>query len=459
MRARLRRDHGQAATEYTGLIALIALLVLAVLVIVPPLAPALRDAVCRALNLSCASDPANRLDIQCVTERRDRDHGIGITLFSGHAEARSGDRVEVFGNGRTNVLLWSESRLGVKGGTGARARFDVGTGKMSAGTFLSGMATAGGRVGYVYEFENEQAAQEHLDSRRGGWRRALSLVGGVSNSSVEEGIRWLGRKVGIGEDAPTPRTVVVRLDERAEGELGYGGGRANAAGRLSQDAGAEVHYDLQTGERTFIAAVGGGGGASAWFPVIGGSAGAEARGIMSVKFDENGEPTRFTFTGEALAMGGLEGGGGAENAVLRRLGVTAGNIGGGGSSAAGQRQQVSVTLDLTDPANRRAFDQVFTTPGGVVVAPRTDVSGEDAGTFLREFGDDGVVVVTNYDEQGQAGSGGGGGEREVGARGGSGLTFGGGYDSSNRERVLDNARILDMAARNPSFQPFTACGP
>lgn len=356
-------DRGSGTLEYVGVATLIAVVFAALTIapLAPNLAESLRQSICRITNQSPCGYA--RPVVRCTTATRDRTVGATVTAFfvkAGHDDKYT---VTEFGDGTTEIALADQYQLGVSGTAGVKLDLEAIAKELKAKGYVEGSASALGGYQTVYTFDSHEAANAWIDRNRGLIQHITNAVAGPTGDALDQGLNWIKRKTGLGnqDDARSPDAVVIDLGAQATGGAGYG--MSTLAG-VGADAKANLKGSLRlntNGTQQFTGsfdAEGTGGGSLAF---VSGKLGFAGKASYAVKFDKDGEPVELTVVGEYGGNGGL----GTLKSGLPVGGGAKVKYGGDGNS--GSKVNHSYTLNLNNPANRAAFDQAFSRSGPVVL--------------------------------------------------------------------------------------------
>ncbi|WP_151526310.1 hypothetical protein [Serinicoccus kebangsaanensis] len=512
---RRRADSGAGGVEYAGIILIVSSL-LAAAIAAPSadvIAPRVAYSICQAFDklpgggggCEAPRHPESRAEEMlddCVVRRTDRTDSVNVQVKVVRAENGSGDTVTENADGSASVQLRANSGVGVAAPTkGKKGSSDSGVGGEAD---LTAYAMAMGELEYGYNFPADQGgterAEDFVDGRRGVGDRIVDtampgaqtvreggtrLKDGVSNG-IEDGFRWVTRNE-LSDEEKAERASEQHLSQAdtvsaafsVQGLVGVSGsagyrdkdvvrGSADASGSLTgkvttalttegDQAGdnkfkGELRYDLNGEVTVGLQGRDGNGDLTGLPPFLNGSGSFGQTWDYEVTY-EDGEPVQVTFTGETRKALGA----GIEPKV--------GPASAGGNLQDGTVSQEVRVLDLTDPANRSAFDDVFATA-------EVDVDGHGAGisvpknvstTQLPEFvrsasalwdrtEQDAVFYNFEYDSFGTGLGGEYENENSVGAR-----VAGGGISSTDQTLTLTSATGRD-ARTGEANSELASCG-
>jgi hypothetical protein len=389
-RARRARDEGHASAEYAGAVLLVAAICAALLAAASPTGNALLEKICEALDMSCGGaspiyhDRAKDLPIACTVNRTDRTLGFNVNVDFIRVDRKDGDQLSVNGDGSASVRIAQGAGLGME----AAKQF----GELGGGYSPDGSArfAGNGELALVYnlpkqwgQYGGSAAAQNLLDDHRDTVGQAVDLALPGAEAAREtlthvgQGIRngwnWVRDQVGLGpnphekaaqavqDKASTADAVqlATSLQLEAKGALADEVLKGQASANVeikstSQVALTRDGLDKATDSFEGSIAYDVGGEASLGVPNlrllnVNGSLG-QTYGYKVI-FDDHGEPSTLTISWETRDKVGA--------AVAPSGSIGGQDLGGKTSADDGTAQLHTQTLDLTDPANRAAFDGVF----------------------------------------------------------------------------------------------------
>lgn len=492
-RSPLGGDRGAASTEYAGVVVVAAVLVLAVAALATGIGRSVVERLCAAFDVACALvDRVDGSDVVCPVFQSEHTNGFDASLDFLGVRRQDGDRLTRNSDGSARVRLAQSTTAGVDatagklavrrgptaGGTGGRTPVQTGAGAGGAdeGTGLGELTAeasvrAGGDVALLFDFSAADggavAAQDFVDHERGTLGQAADAV--VSGRQVyAQGLHEVGHRAREGWWDLSSRWGAGPADEqRAAEDLAYRNGGADAVEvSLLVEAVAAASGEVPVGgpgvgldaEERLTATVslhdegpgrpatsvtgvlGGGASAGAsWVPFGDGPAasggvggGAAATGEWTAVFDSEGNPLELAVTTERSSAAGGE----------------------------GRATVESWSLDLTDPANRAAFDRSFTTSttsvaGLSVTAPVPTLDRAAAAAlaarFLTRSRHQELVYATSSGTRGEGGDA--TGDLELaGKAGGTGLQ----YDQQRTARTLIGATGQDLAT-GEAPHPLAGC--
>lgn len=357
LRTRLAAERGQATVNWLAIMAGLTVLAAALALALPALAPRI---VCSFQNVlakatggaipECNYTAAVDGDVPdastCLVSERNGEAGAAVTVFS----VRGGAKVKLItrrtADGKVYVTVEGGGEIGLEVGTPAGAEVSVDTG--SSSTTEGANAKAGvkltGNGSVTWAFNSEAEAHEFA-----------SIVANKARDAALDTnpITGIGRHIlGIGEDRDIPAPSIYGL----EGGVAIYGEAKGGAGPLSGKAEGELgtsiggRYDTRTKQTTLYYKVNASGKAGAeLFKFAGGRGLAEGEMQMAVTVDKDGTPIQATVIRSGTVIGQLTG-------KLKGLS--------GKQSIYGKRTDVRADLDLTDPANRDAFNAFINDPLG-----------------------------------------------------------------------------------------------
>ena len=442
------RDGGAGSLEYIGVLLLVASLVAAVAVALVPTAAPVRDGVstlvCRVLGgTACGGDAvqANPLP-RCETSFGSRRIGIDATAFSVKVGRSDEYRISRYGDGSARVSTIDTGEIGAAGGVGGKVDMQLGPeGQVRSGARLSGESVAGGSLRALYDFDTVEAAEAWVAGNRSATGHALNFLGGPLADGVEQVWNM------VDGDRLKPSGYAVEVSSRLKGSATAGfGGLANGAAEVTGTVAGTYEQSIRDGTSSFSGTATGTGNAqlSALF-ARGGVSGSEAIGY-TVAFDRDGRPTSFTLTSTSDRSATL----GTNTTPLGTGSTVVPTIGWGGTVSAVAGSVVeSMSLDLSLPANRSAFDD-FMVVAGPVAAPRIGPGAlRNAEALGARFATDGLFTRTTYDVQN------GGGRADVDMSAGFKFGLGGAVDTVGRS--ITGSEYFDARQAAAGSRPLTTC--
>lgn len=503
---RLRADAGAASLEYAGAVAVIVVLVSSMLLAATPIGGALKSRVCAALGASCGNAAAQKRYealASCVVNRDDRTLAYGGNVRIYNLDRKDSDRFTVNADGSASITM-TQSTAGGVGLTGKSVK----RGGEDTPFSVDARLQLAGDVAYVYnvpaEWGGEDKAREILDDKAGTIDRYGNLILGPlattgrealsrAGQGISNGVRWVLDQTGIDRESAEERAARQRAQALVDADAmqvslglqgsasvsgeaglvkGAGSGAASAKGTVQislNGSGADRAVSAFTGivdvKGTLEGVVGwpgdgrpGQAPTADLPPFLSGALVGGALWSYKVEYDSDGNPAKLTLTTETS---GQAGGGLKPPKVPLGSGGTSVNGRAGGTVGSARVQEV--VLDLTDPANRAAFDDVFLTYGVGVGDHRAQVSQlrlydfprllENLESLQSRIEQSAIVAEYDYDLSGQ--NVGAGGQSKPG-----GVDFvvaGVNWEDSSLSRELTAARGYDMAQGGLEFQ-IAGCG-
>jgi hypothetical protein len=500
-------DTGAASLEYTGMIAVVVMLVGSIVLSATPIGSAIKSKICQAVGASCGNYAAQeRFDAltKCVVRRDDRSLGFGGNVRFFNLDRKDGDRVVVNSDGSASVTL-SQSTAGGVGITGKTIK----KGGEDTPFSVDAKIQVAGDLAYVYnvpsEWGGEDTAQRILDDKAGTLDRYGNLILGPWATSAVEGlgraadgvgnaVRWGLDKLGIDEESDEERAARERVESLSQADaiqvsLGLQGAagvsgdaglvKGSASGTASAKGTVQVSLngsgedratssftgtvDLKGTLEGVIGIPGDGRPGQAPSadipPFLSGALVGGALWSYKVEYDSDGNPSKLTLITETA--GQLQGG-----IKPPRLGLPGGSgtsVSGKANGSVGSAEVEEIVLDLTDPENAAAFNDLFLTYGVGVADHRAQVSQmklyewselmDRADALSDRIMADALVVRYNYDLYG-TNVGAGGQQRQ------SGVDFvvgGVNWEDSSLTRELTGATAYDMSQGGLEFQ-IVDCG-
>jgi hypothetical protein len=429
IRARLACERGQATVNWlavmVGLTALAAALVLALPSVAPKVTCAMQNAVAKVSGCAvpdCNHTSAIDADVPdpstCVVSERSGEAGVTVTVFSVKGGAKVTLITRRTADGKVYVTVQGGGEIGLEFGppAGGEVTLDTGSDSTTEGANAKGGVKAVGNGSVTWVFPNEDKAHEF----------AQIVANKARDAALDTNpITGIGRRIiGVGEDRPIPAPSIFGL----EGGVRLFGDAEGGAGPLSGSAEGEIgpsiggRYDANSHQTTVYFKLNASGNVGGeLIKTIGGRGLGEAELQLAVTVDSKGQPIKATVIGS-----------GTVNALV--TGKLAGLSGKPG--VIGRRADVRLDLDLTDPANRQAFDNFVQNP----------VTGTP--DFVGRFADDSQIGVRLYDaDQTNVGLEASGSVADVEF----GLDAGGNYKTAD----LQSAYYYDR--ETGSFVPWVEC--
>ena len=429
IRARLACERGQATVNWlavmVGLTALAAALVLALPSVAPKVTCAMQNAVAKVSGGAvpdCNHTSAIDADVPdpstCVVSERSGEAGVTVTVFSVKGGAKVTLITRRTADGKVYVTVQGGGEIGLEFGppAGGEVTLDTGSDSTTEGANAKGGVKAVGNGSVTWVFPNEDKAHEF----------AQIVANKARDAALDTNpITGIGRRIiGVGEDRPIPAPSIFGL----EGGVRLFGDAEGGAGPLSGSAEGEIgpsiggRYDANSHQTTVYFKLNASGNVGGeLIKTIGGRGLGEAELQLAVTVDSKGQPIKATVIGS-----------GTVNAqVTGKLAGLSGKPG-----VIGRRADVRLDLDLTDPANRQAFDNFVQNP----------VTGTP--DFVGRFADDSQIGVRLYDaDQTNVGLEASGSVADVEF----GLDAGGNYKTAD----LQSAYYYDR--ETGSFVPWVEC--
>lgn len=519
----LSEERGAGSVEYAG-IGLVVASLLGAAVLAPAtdvISPAVARSVCQAFDAlpgvstgcgggqdAVADSRVEDMLEDCVVRRTDRANSLNAQVKIVRGERGNGDVITRNADGSASVNLNESTGVGVSAPTrGNKLGEGTHSSGASGGADFSAYAMGMGELEYTYNFPTSvggaDAAQSFLDDRRGVGdqiidtvvpgaqtaREGLTRGGDATANFFEDAGRWVVRQElsdqerehrAAQQHAGHADTVSAALSIQGlvgvSGEVGYGeqtvaSGSAEVSGSMTgrvstslnntgDQAGSNsfegaLRYDL-AGEATVGLQFRDGDALAGLPPFLnfGGMHGGTY--TYQVDYDSDGEPVRLTFTGET------------RNSAKVGIQPTVGPFEIGGQPFSGTLNQEVRVLDLTDPAARTAFDNVFLTTGvnvadssaqiSVPVAVPTAIDSQGFTDFVLDTASlwaltetDGVIYNYDYDMYGLGAAGKYTNEQGVGARLASA-----GFSHTEQTIVLTSAEGRDTRTGEPAVT-LAAC--
>jgi hypothetical protein len=429
-RARLACERGQATVNWlavmVGLIVLAGALVLALPSVAPRVTCAMETMVSKvtggavpACNHTAAVDSDVPDPSTCVVSERSGEAGVTVTVFSVKGGAKVTLITRRTADGKVYVTVQGGGEIGLEFGppAGGEVTIDAGgAGSATEGANAKGGVKLNGNGSVTWAFDNEQQAHDFANIVANKARDAALDTNPITG---------IGRRIlGIGEDRPIPAPSIFGLEGGARLFGSAEGGAGPLSGKAEGEIGPSIggRYDARTHQTTVYFKMNASGNAGGQLlETIGGRGLGEAELQLAVTVDSSGTPIKATVIGTGTVNGQLTG----------KLASLTGQPG-----VAGKRADVRLDLDLTDPANRQAFNDFVNNP--ITGAP----------DLVQRFADDSQIGVRLYDaSQTNVGLEASGSIADVEF----GLDVGGNYKTAD----VQSAYYYDRDTG--SFQPWVEC--
>jgi hypothetical protein len=426
---RLACERGQTTVNWlvlmAGLLGLAAALALTLPSVAPPIACKVQTAISKvtggavpACNNTAAVDADVPDPSTCVVSERSGEAGVTVTVFSVKGGAKVTLITRRTADGKVYVTVQGGGEIGLEFGTpaGAEVSVDAGSAEATEGANAKGGAKLTGNGSVTWAFDNEQQAHEF----------AQIVANKARDAALDTNpITGLGRRIlGVGEDRPIPAPSIYGLEGGARIFGSAEGGVGPLSGKAEGEIGPSIggRYDARSHETTVYFKLNASGNAGGQLlETIGGRGLGEAEVQLAVTVDSSGNPVKATVIGSGTVNGQLTG---------TLAGLT------GKPGVAGKRADVRMDLDLTDPANREAFNDFVNNPVG------------GAPGLVKAFADDSQIGLRLYDAS----------QTDVGLEASGsiadvefGLNAGGNYKTAD----IDSAYYYDR--ETGSFQPWVEC--
>jgi hypothetical protein len=429
-RARLASERGQATINWLAVMVGLIVLAGALLLTLPKVAPHITCAAETMISKAtgggepdCKHTAAVDADVPdpstCVVSERSGEAGVTVTVFSVKGGAKVTLITRRTADGKVYVTVQGGADIGLEFGppAGGEVTIDAGgAGSATEGANAKGGVKLTGNGSVTWAFDNEQQAHEF----------AQIVANKARDAALDTNpITGIGRRIlGIGEDRSIPAPSIFGLEGGARIFGSAEGGVGPLSGKAEGEIGPSIggRYDARTHQTTVYFSLNASGNAGGQLlETVGGRGLGEAQLQLAVTVDSNGQPIKATVLGTGTVNGQLTG-------ALAGLS--------GKPGVAGKRADVRMDLDLTDPANRQAFNDFVNNP--ITGAP----------DLVRRFADDSQVGVRLYDAS----------QTDVGLEASGsiadvefGLNVGGNYKTAD----LQSAYYYDR--ESGSFQPWVEC--
>jgi hypothetical protein len=360
-----------------------------------------------------------------VVSERSGEAGVTVTVFS----VKGGAKVKLItrrtANGHVFVTVEGGGEIGLEFGTpaGGEISVDAGSTETTQGANAKGGVKVTGNGSLTWEFNSEDEAHDFAEIVANHARDAALDTNPITG---------IGRHIfGVDEDRPIPAPNIFGL----EGGVRLFGDAEGGAGPLSGKAEGEIgpsiggRYDTRSGETTLYFKVAGSGKLRGEvLKTLGGQAIPEGEVQLAVTLNKDGQPTKATVIASGTINGQVTGASGPLSPAIKNLT--------GKSGVIGKRADIRADLDLTDPANREAFDNFINNPIG------------GARNLIGRFADDSQIGVRFYDAN----------QNDVGIEGSGSIAdveFGLDAGGSYKEADVSSAYFYDRDTG--SFLPWYEC--
>ena len=407
----IRGQRGQTNVEWLGVMAVIVAVVAAVALATPTLGKQVGCVAQQAIHkvagqsYTCA-DPSDTAALPpCVLGEASGQLKASITVFS----VKGGGKVKIIKQRRSDgtwlVTVVGGGELGAEfGSPGGGITVDTGGSEVGGAEGVQGGVSVTGDYGGAWVFKDEKSAGDAVDIVRNKLRdkaidAAVPIVGSIGTSLFGE-----DRSLGDPQIEYIQGGVSGNISGELRGGLSGLDGTANAAGVLG------VRWDHKAKTKTIYLQVTADAKGEASLVKGLGIKGA-ADGQLAITYDEKGNPVDV----QVIAKGSI----GGQLPVLPPDASSAedflSKVTFKGNANSGYRGELQLKLDLTDPANKAAFDAFLRDPTG------------GAGDLTKAFLDNGRAQVRTYKTTGE--------DYGVDVNGKAGLEFGveGGYEGNRAD--------------------------
>lgn len=371
------RERGQATVEWLGAMLVVIALVAAVVLVAPQVASTIGCKLAEVISGeagACAAEEQQAELPPCVVSDREGKVKASLTVFSvkGGGDVRA--LVQERSDGTVWVTLSGGANLGLEFGppAGAKASLEGFGRDIGGGADAKAGVSFTGEAGGTWRFDDRGGADEFLEIVRNRARDGAISAGGGPIA----GPLW--------ELSPFDEDREIRAPDVVYGQAGVQGSAKADAGNLAAygSVGADgsavlgARHDRETGDTTVYLQLKGGGTLNANLGLDGLAGQVEGDVQLAVTYDRRGNPT----SARVLARGSY---GGDADLGAAYKGITPEqwrqdpkgflkSIGFGAASLDGRRGELQLDLDLTDPANRAAYDAFLADPvgGGLQLAGR-----------------------------------------------------------------------------------------
>jgi Flp pilus assembly pilin Flp len=386
LRTLTRDDRGALSAEYAGVVAFVAGVVIAILLLNPGLAStmsgAVRDLVCQIIGGDCVSDPQLADDLlpdePCVTSIRDQSLQLEGTALFVHLGGKVALAREERSDGTVAVSLVVGGKAGGEAAIGAKGNVQWGDFRAKAGAEAAIRGGVEGEGGDTWEFPDAESADDFIDDVH-DWARDEVFLGSVPIAG--DIYNWFSS----GDDFEFPESDSTYVQGGAfldgEAEAGIPGAEASVTMENSIVLGTEITDEDRT---VYLAMSAERAGKLSILPIgAGGSASGEL--VFGLKYDNvTDELIEVEVTGTAGYSGSVD----LELLKVESLddlGEVAEELDLTATGESENTLELKMTLDMTDPANKAAWDEFWADP-----------FGGGAG-LLERMDQDGIVSVQTYD--------------------------------------------------------------
>lgn len=441
----LRRESGQTAAEYLGLLVVVGVVLAAILA--SPLGGRVTElieaAICAIGGGPCeevAENPGEP-DYPCVTSRTTADASLGVTVGFIDVGGGKGFKIEEFSNGEVKVSFVDTSSAGVSTGLEAGGALDIGDRTIGLEAGVEGNVAIDAAIEDTRVFESREDADSYVRDRLIDEGIDVLPPGVEQVADLGRGLVDLvtGHEREEGEEDSRQAEVGINKETEASATAGPATIEANRAvggsGRITVEADGTVKAALLVDAEA---------GASAGVPILAefGAAGS-GQVILEGTWSPEGELIGITVIGEVAGStdGGLIADAGDLDGLLRNLKTTA-------TVEDGTRTTIRADLDLTDPELRESAS-AFLANAPRVGQPVPDMAalGESAEDLRDGVLGASTVSVAEYETSGF----GVGGEGKL--RAGIGLKGDAGVETAE-------SRLTDAYYYDPlqgQFVPWVSC--
>ncbi len=330
---------------------------------------------------------------------------------------------------------------------------------------------------YIHGDNSHEEAQEIREERRGaGWQRwlaaatggggaAMEGLAGEAAKGLEKGWTWLtgGDTEDVDEkyDEELPNSVTLDLSAQAGGSASYSpnlpgvlDGEIKGEAELTGSNQVEIHDDYRRTHWTTFDVNGnlqGEGGmdfssvlpaeAKAWGRAAGGG-----KVVQRTRFDEDGNPQFVDFQLETMydLRGGGRAGANFDEMLPDGTELNSTELNKYWVDKDRGRINHNFRLDLEDPDNRAAFEEVYNTDTGMMAIPRPDAlaNPQRSADFGQHLGENAVETRDIYSEEWHLGT-----NTSLERPG-----WGGGVDSDSVDSTLESSHIRRNGEPNPEWE-------
>lgn len=439
------REDGQAATEYLGVIGVVVAALLALILGATSIGgvvfAAIEAAICRIAGGNCTTAQVLAKPVEpCNINVHSAEAKGGVTIFSVDLGGRGKWKITRLSDGTHQVSVEGGGNIGAKFGGGAEAHASFGKSQGAVGQEAELTVGLTGAAGRTWKFATQKEAKDFYTAatHEAVKQAATSGLGPLQGVGM-----WAADKLdGHSWDPPTADETFYEGGIAADTKgtiksIVVGGSAKEVLGVKTVDKGPEkgtkTIYFKVTGEGTAE----GGAGLSGTPLSLTASGRLAGEGVISLTYDPRGQAKEMKLE----TVGELAGSFGAMSEIkgmdAKALLASLRKVSTKGSAESGKKGVITITVDLTEPANRAATADLLHSIGVPVL--RGDGSADpSAGAALSRLydqfddpnGGTRLSVVT-YDTDAT--------KYGAGVTGGGGIAFGVTGDLSFSDETVSSA--------------------